>query len=618
MSAGSRGGRRASLPEAGWEPSGRLAGGDDPGTQVRFTEELSGRAAEYDFATRPVAPGIQHWLARALTRSTGPRSGVKRIGSARGHYHALAAFANFLAETEPAVLVPGELSARHIAAFRGRFSSKSRQREAVKRLRVVLHGDPELPEAARAELFGTRLPDAGQPSPVTAYSDTDWQVIMTALRRDVRGARDRIRAGREVLARFRSGETGAGDTDFELGRMLDEFDRTGDCPRYDKDHHVPVVYKLGGFTAVALRLCMSQRETTAFWLLLAALTGENAGTIAEWPAVHQRPGGTGPPAVVLVEESKPRRGPELEHMVAALEDAPPSLTGLLEAGDEDHRLFRSPLRVYLLLLELGEVARRHAGSQSPFTAFAPKGTLDGRWTTQVRAPRWAAGHGFPRSTHATPASLPAIDTRRIRQTVIELRRRPVAHTRRTMNDHYLARSADVQAESRTVVGAALRGQVEAARARQQMPVFTAEFLAHAGENLPAAAAEAGLDPDVLARLASGGQDTALAACTDHHASPHAPAGAPCPESFLDCLDCPNARALPRHLPVQIAVADRMTQLRAHLDPAIWRVRYEPRLDQLAGIITAYTTAEQEQARQALDARQRQLADDLMDGRLDLR
>lgn len=617
MSAASRGGRRASFPEAGWEPGPRLAGGDHPGTWVRFTEELSGKVAEFDFTALPVAPVIQHWMARALARSTGPRSGVKRIGSARGHYFWLTAFARCIAETEPAVLAPAELDARHIADFRAGFSGKSMPREAVKGLRVVLRGDPDLPEAARAELFDTRLPEAGRPSPVTAYSDADWQVIMTGLRRDVRGARDRIRAGREVLARFRSGEIGAGHADFDLGRMLDQFDRTSDCPRYTPSCHVPAVYQLGGFRTVALHLCMSLREATAFWLLLAALTGENAGTIAEWPAVHQRPGGTGQPGVVLVEESKPRRGPEREHMVAALEDVPPSLTGLLEAEDEDHRLFRSPLRVYLLLLELGEVARRHARSGSPFTAFGPKGGT-GRWTATVSSKLWAAEHGFPRWRQATPGSLPAISTRRIRQTVIEQRRRPVAHTRQTMNDHYLARSSDVQAESRTVVGAALREQVEAARAGLQMPVFTAGFLARARDDLPAAAAEAGLDPDVLAGLASGARDTALAGCTDHRASPHAPAGMPCPASFLTCLDCPNARALPRHLPVQIAVADQIKQLRAHMDPATWRARYGPRLDQLAGIITAYTAAEQQQARQALDARQRQLVDDLLDGRLDLR
>ena len=53
-------------------------------------------------------------------------------------------------------------------------------------------------------------------------------------------------------------------------------------------------------------------------------------------------------------------------------------------------------------------------------------------------------------------------------------------------------------------------------------------------------------------MISGRSDTVLASCTGHTDSPHAPAGMPCTASFLECLDCPNARALPRHLPVQVA------------------------------------------------------------------
>jgi hypothetical protein len=54
----------------------------------------------------------------------------------------------------------------------------------------------------------------------------------------------------------------------------------------------------------------------AFGLLLTALTAENFGTVAGWPAVAYRPDGglSGQtPAVALVEQVKPRRGPEREH-----------------------------------------------------------------------------------------------------------------------------------------------------------------------------------------------------------------------------------------------------------------------------------------------------------------
>jgi hypothetical protein len=48
--------------------------------------------------------------------------------------------------------------------------------------------------------------------------------------------------------------------------------------------------------------------------MLTAVTGENCGTAAAWPAASFRlDGGVG--EVALIEASKPRRGPDREHMV---------------------------------------------------------------------------------------------------------------------------------------------------------------------------------------------------------------------------------------------------------------------------------------------------------------
>jgi hypothetical protein len=192
------------MPGASWKPPARLPGGDRPDGRVQFTEELSGRTLTFDFARFPVAPGIQWWLARALARSTGPRSGVKRSKTAYGHYYALKSFADSLALEQPAVERPDEVTAQHIVAYRARYYSPPRLSEAIRRLRVVLDDDPELPGAARAELCEVRLPERYRPGALTAYSDGDWQVIMTALRHDVRAARDRIRAGQQSLARYRA------------------------------------------------------------------------------------------------------------------------------------------------------------------------------------------------------------------------------------------------------------------------------------------------------------------------------------------------------------------------------------------------------------------------------
>jgi len=226
----------------------------------------------------------------------------------------------------------------------------------------------------------------------------------------------------------------------------------------------------------------------AFGLLLTALTGENFGTVAAWPVAHHRAdGGVAGIAAALVEQVKPRRGPERQHMIRPLEDLPAGSAGLPAADGEEHWLFRSPLRVYLLLLDLTELARRLSGYTSPFTAFNPNpGRFGDYWCEGLagyRVLRWARRRGFPAARSligqntaadavAQAGRLPALEVRRLRQTVIENRRRPVAHTRATMNDTYLRRSRAVAEDGRSVVADTLRSEVAKARARQSIPVFT--------------------------------------------------------------------------------------------------------------------------------------------------
>src|SRR5260370_455680 len=272
----------------------------------------------------------------------------------------------------------------HMAAFRLRYGGMPTGRADLITLRALLRDDDELPEPARAALLGGRLPQ-NRPQdrdPVVAYGEQEWQLIMTALRRDVRTARDRISAGRALLARYRAGEVPAGVPDARLGAVLDMFDRTGDVPREKSGNPARRVTRAGGVAALAALLCLTAAEMTAFCLLLTALTATNFGTVAAWPAISFRPGGAGSDpasagsdpasAVTLVEQVKPRRGPEREHMVTALEDLPAALAGVLTAAEADGRLFRSPARPYWLLLDLTACSRRHRASTSAFTAFGSR------------------------------------------------------------------------------------------------------------------------------------------------------------------------------------------------------------------------------------------------------
>lgn len=597
---------------------------------MRFIAEKNGRARIFDFAGLPVEPEVARWLARTFAWRTGPRHGMKSVVSASNMFNTVKVFAQVLSRQRPAVADVTGVTTAHMQAFREHCGGGSGSRHRVETLRSLLRDDPELSAQVRAMVVlnwaAPKRPGPSEPKD-PEYTDAEWQQIMSALRGDVRIARDRIRAARVLLAGYRAGDLAAGSVEESTGTMLDIFDRTGDYPRSGGKGRHPVegVDALGESTALTSRLCLTLHEMTAFALLLTALTGENFGTVAAWPVACYRPdGGRGDaPGIALIEEVKPRRGPEREHMVAPLEDLPPSLAGMLTVTGEEDKLFRSPLRLYQLLLELTEVSRRHGGHTGAFSARAggPGPLGESAWVCGVgghHVHRWARDRGFPTGREADRTGRPPVNVRRIRQTVIERRRRPVAHTRATMNDQYLMPSRRVRAESRPVVAAALQEEIDKARARQRVPVFTTAFIARFHHDPDGAAAEAGLGIAVVKRLLEGGQDTILASCTDHLSGPHAAPGQPCPASFLSCLDCRNARALPQQLPVQLAAAERIAALHPHVDPAVWNTRFRPRLDQLEEIVSTYTPAEREHARRNVTGGQQQMIGELLDGQWDLR
>ncbi|MFJ6661333.1 hypothetical protein ACIQNG_34060 [Streptomyces sp. NPDC091377] len=589
------------------------------GDQERIFDFIDTRTRQGDLVE--IEAGIQQWLARVFTRKTSVRSGVTRLGGAAGVYRSAVRLAQYVSSLSPSPQGPKEITPAHMQGL-WEFCGRTRaHRTYLEGMRSLLRDDPDLPVESLRVLFAERLPESEDREAVLAYSDEEMQRIITEVRGDVRRARDRVRAGRALLNRFRSGTITDAGQDLEIGRLLDHFDRTGDLPRYDGGALTHAASRWGGMTGIGLRLCLTVDELTAFCLLLTALTTENFGTVAAWPAVHYRPDGGAEGGIALVESVKPRRGPDREHMVTPLEDLPSGLGPLLQDPGDDLPLFRSPLRVYRLLLELSETSRHHGEHTLALSGLIPmrKSAAD-RWAQGVRASyigKWAVRHGFP-TGQSLAGGPPPVEAGRIRQPGIEHTRRPAAHTRRTMNDYYLKRSPEVQRESRTIVGEALRTEVTKARARRVIPVVSAALVAKARTDLVTAAAEADVPPEVLRQMIDGRNDTAATACTDHRAGPHTPPGKPCNASFLACLDCENARALPHQLPVQIELRDRLAALRSHMDPDVWRVRFERPLDQLCDVVSHYSTAEQEQARRNLTGPQRQLVDDLAMGRLDLR
>lgn len=629
-------GRRASLPPRAWEPPERLVVTPEACT-VLFIEENGCRSKVFDFTPLPLPAQLRVWMAGRFADVTGPRGGAKRLDSASDYFKTLTKLAAVLSSTEPVPRAPQEITPAHIAAFRLALTPASHNHKIIT-LRVLTRRDQELPPETRQAIREGRLPRRS-PANIAAYHDDELRQILVAARADIRQARDRIRAGRLLLARYRRGELAPGSHDDRVGEALDLFDRTGDFPRFPGGGMRPLVKQLGGVGALGPMLCLTLAEAVAFALLLVHMTAENYGTVTDWPATHFRPdGGLADPSVALLEEVKPRRGPSREHMVTAVEDLPAGLAEVLDAGAvQERRLFRSPLLVYLLLLDLGSLGRRHAGADC---AFCYVGTgRSRRWGWDLKSSYvgdWAELRGFPRPpalgrhqrTPDNPASeesaLTASDGRpyvlvqRLRQTAIERRRHPVAQSRSTMNDHYLRRSPRVVQESGEIVREALAREVAKARQAQTVPVFATDFLDRADSDPEAAAAEMGVGVDVLKRIVTREQDTVLASCVDHHDSPHTQPGSPCDASFLACLSCRNARALPHHLPVQVSVHDRLAALRANLPPQIWDHRYGQPFARLSDLLGHYGPEERDDARERLSVADRLLVDDLMNGGLDLR
>jgi hypothetical protein len=597
---------------------------------VLFTEEKGRRSRLYDFTKLPVAGDVQRWMARCFARATGPRGGAKRLNTANSYYRLFAHLARVLASAQRPPATAGQITPAHIAAFRLSLTPASLN-NSIHRLRTLVRQDDELPAETRRDICAGRLPRRPV-AKVLAYTEQERQQILVAARADIRKARDRIRGARELLGRYRRGEVaGLDQRERRTAQALDVLDRTGDLPRQVCGAVPDWAQDIGGARGLLPMLCLTRMEAAAFAVLLVDMTGENFGTIIDWPAAHFRPdGGLGGQAVALVEETKPRRGPYREHMIAALEDLPGEMADVL-ADDGERRLFRSPLRAYSLLLDLTSLARRHGGFDVAFAYVAISGAA--KWRAGMNSyyvGRWAEDHGFPQPPSNRPdrpgkpkpapadTSKPPVLLLRLRQTAIERGRRPIAHTRDTMNDHYLRRSPQVVRESQDIVREALNDEIAKARSVQCIPVFTPGFLARAGTDPAGAAAEMGLDTMTLKRIIAREQDTVLASCTNHLSSPHDHPGDPCSASFLACLGCPNARALPHQLPVQVVVHDHLKTLRADLPPRAWEHRFGEAFSRLTSLLGHYTPEDRAAARDRVAPEDRHLADDLLSGRLDLR
>lgn len=217
-----------------------------------------------------------------------------------------------------------------------------------------------------------------------------------------------------------------------------------------------------------------------------------------------------------------------------------------------------------------------------------------------------------------PAGVLEVTLVRIRATYLELHQKPVAHTELTLVNDYLGRNRGNLAQYRRVVADALDEQVAKARALPLLAGLSAAEITQARRDPTALASRLSLSHSDVRRMLDGRLDTVMNACVDNEHGPHSDASQQCRASFMLCLSCPCARAMPRHLPVQVLVFDRLAERRHQMTPLSWATRFAVPHTQLSDVLARYDQDELDAARAATTDAHHELVDQFLRRELDIR
>jgi hypothetical protein len=600
------------------------------GTTVRCFAEGGRESKDFDCSTLPVGAKLQQTLADCFARRTAPGGGLRTMASIEQAFRGVRLFARFLSTLPVPPYVIDDVGPEHIDGYLEFRRSESAATKFDEEIRLVKSSLREYEWHSPAMVAKLREPNPPRVrgSGRSSYSRAEFQRIATAARRDLRAAASRIRRNRELLARYRAGTSLDPDRRMEL---LDYVERYGDVPRKGENARRPgdvaSWVQQGGFGAVAKIVCMahlSTAEISAGAVLLAILTGQNASVIISCPAAHHRADGyAGGVETAILDTNKPRRR-QRAFMNLALSAVPdwisvPGDLAEVSARDELHTAFG----VYSLLFELTTSSRRIAGSDLLLIAYCSTGASSrgfrphggkGGWTTP-----WAQRHSLLADPVNDKIALPLeVGLARIRLTFLELHQKPVAHSEQTLVSDYLGRNRGNLGAYRKVVADALKEEVAKANAIPVLQMLSDDEIAAASEDPTELAATLALPQSVVRRMLQGKLDTVMNACIDNLHGPNTPQGQPCRASFMLCLSCPCARALPRHIPVQLLVLDRLTKRRSEMTPLAWTKRFALPHAQLENLLSRHDADTITRARASITTEQQQIVDRFLNRELDVR
>ncbi|TFC51558.1 hypothetical protein E3O47_07460 [Cryobacterium sp. TMT2-17-1] len=593
---------RASLPMSGYTAPSRTV---DPNTPlvVKVIAEGSAATSVFDFRTLPVSVELQTMFAMGFVAITGPGGNRRTIPSASTAFYDIRAFARMLAEINPAPTKPSDLRASHVDSLQLRKGSG--QSIIVTTLRALFRKIDVAPDEFMRRLLRA-VPNRPVVDPVYSFSREEFRLVMYAARQTIRFANARIYRARGIIADHRRGlvlpDLARQKDALYLSSLMDR----GGFPR-TKGGQVSYRGLSGGSRPADLMraLHLTNAEVGALIALLVGLTGQNLAQIVTLPATYHRADkqADGATPTALVRASKPRRGPTRSEMTIPLTGIPTWIVSANEArahADESDRIdLHSPFGVYMAAMDLGSYARKFADSERLLVFHSVW-----RRTSEGRSSQDGFREAEPGAFQVWAASTDILDskgnriqpeTRRLRLTFIEHKQKPVAQGPSTFINQYLMRNRGDIAEYQRVVSDVLDSEVARAEGAVTQILSSATVLLAETDPLSAALV-ANTTPETLARALAGELDTVMNSCIDHEHSPYSPPGSPCGASFMLCLGCPNARAEPRHLPIQLLVFAVIETRRAEMQSLAWATRFALPHARLTHLFAQFPAATVEAAR----------------------
>jgi hypothetical protein len=415
--------------------------------------------------------------------------------------------------------------------------------------------------------------------PKPGYSDRELNLLVAAARSDAANTRDRIRAGRALLARARSAPATLDPRDAERAAQLLPMAATGQVPWLGAGGTADWLRRRQG---IAGQLFLTTADLAPLLVLFVAVTGRNVETIKELPVAHR----VLEDRAVELRVVKRRRGQQRWFETVTWEIGRP--------GRELH----TPGGLYLLVHDLAASSRQHSDARFLWAVWRNGhkahvrgagehlGVFDERLDTDLYTSTWVARHQLTadpsaisaHDEHTGPPPAPAalaVDFNRLK-TSIEVRRTkqmgghlPSAARTNTIPvlfRNYLRGDPTVIEWAQDILGEALADAEQAALAAHQRALDAAggslQVIAH-----DTTAEGTGADTNT----GHDGTQAAWSTCTDHNN--HPATGKPCRESFLDCFHCGNCLITRDHLPRLLGLLDAFAVRRRQLAEDEWWARY---------------------------------------------